>query len=166
MCIQKAGNVICEKIFKTGDVLKLFPMEPEQTRMFFSSLDDAEDKASGCIGYMRGDFDSRLYTTWWPRCWDREYNNDLFKQDIQRVVDWLRIGSLPLKNLETMDAFCRRHEECRIPGQEERSYGFRIESGKFRYMLRCTPLKGYYHVYLYCYRKDIAPGDSGEGVQL
>ncbi len=166
MCIQKAGNVICEKVLKTGNMLKLFPMEPEQTRMFFSSLDDAEDKASGCIGYMRGDFDSRLYTTCWPRCWDREYNNDLFKQDIQRVVDWLRTGSLPLQDLETMDAFCRRHEECRIPGQEERSYGFRIESGHFHYMLRCTPLKGYYHVYLYCYRKDIAPGDSGEGMQL
>lgn len=142
------------------DVLELFPMEPEQARLFFSCLDKAEDKASGCIGHLRGDFDSRLYTTWWPHYWDGEYNNDAFKQDIQRVMDWLRAGFAPLKDLKTMDAFCQRYENCRIPGQEERCYGFRIESGRYRYMLRCTPLKGYYHVYLYCYRKDIAPGEE------
>jgi len=133
-------------------VLELFPLESEQAWMLFSSLDEAQDKSSGCIGHMRGDLDGGLHMTWWPHYWDREYNNDSFKQDIQRVVDWLRAGFSPLKDLKTMDAFCQRYENCRILGQEERCYGFRVESGKFRYMLRCTPLEGWYHVYLYCYR--------------
>lgn len=40
------------------------------------------------------------------------------------------------------------------------SYGFRIESGHFRYMLRCTPLMGWYQVYLYCYSRDAVPEDA------
>ncbi len=33
------------------DVLELFPMEPEQAPMFFSSLDEEQDKTAGCIGH-------------------------------------------------------------------------------------------------------------------
>lgn len=33
-------------------------------------------------------------------------------------------------------------------------YGFRVESTRYRYMLRCTPLQGWYHLYLYCYSKE------------
>lgn len=144
------------------NVIELFPMKPEEAPLFFSKMDLSEDMATGCIGHMRGDFDRILHTTWWPHYWDRELNREPFKQDMQQVVNWLRADFSPLKDLETMDAFCQRYEHCRIPGQEERCYGFRIESGQFRYMLRCTPLKGWYHVYLYCYSKNIPPEKSAK----
>ena len=70
-----------------GAVIELFPMKPEEAPLFFSSLDKAEDKARGCIGHMRGDFDGRLHTSWWPHYWDQALNREPFKQDIQRVVD-------------------------------------------------------------------------------
>ncbi len=140
--------------------IELFPMKPEEAPLFFSSLDESEDKARGCIGHVRGDFDGALYTTWWPHYWDQALNQEIFKRDIQRVVNWLKEDNSPLKDLASMDGFCRRHESCRIPGQSERCYGFRIESGLFRYMLRCTPLMGWYQVYLYCYSRDAVPEDA------
>ena len=76
-----------------------------------------------------------------------------FQADLTRVVDWLRVGFAPLKNLEIMDAFCARYACAAIPGQDQ-AYGFRIETKRYRYMLRCTPVKGIYHVYLYCYGKE------------
>lgn len=71
------------------------------------------------------------------------------------MVEWLRVGFAPLKNLEIMDAFCARSAHAAIPGQD-RTYGFRIETKRYRYMLRCTPVKKVYHVYLYCYDKEAA----------
>ena len=59
------------------------------------------------------------------------------------MMDWLRVGFAPLKNLEIMDAFCAQRPLTAIP-QQGRAYGFRIETGKYRYMLRCTPVRGTY----------------------
>lgn len=143
-------------------VMEFFPMKREEAPLFFSKLEPSEDMATGCIGHVRGDFDPALHTTWWPHYWDQALNRAPFKEDIQRVMEWLKTGFSPLKDLETMDAFCRRYEHCRIPGQSERCYGFRIDSGQFRYMLRCTPLEGWYHVYLYCYSKSIPTEQSEE----
>ena len=137
------------------DVMELFIAKPEEKPLFFS-WNDGRDEANGCIGHMRGDFEGEiLHHTWWPHCWDARCNDARFKADIQRVVDWLRVGFAPLKNLEIMDAFCARYDHAAIPGQD-RAYGFRIETNRYRYMLRCTPVKGTYNVYLYCYSKEVA----------
>ena len=137
--------------------MELFAAKPEEAPLFFS-WDDGRDAANGCIGHMRGDFEGAiLHHTWWPHYWDAQCNNAAFKADLTRVVEWLRVGFAPLKNLEIMDAFCARYAHAAIPGQD-RAYGFRIETKGYRYMLRCTPAKGYYHVYLYCYSKEAISG--------
>ena len=41
----------------------------------------------------------RLHTSWWPHYWDQALNREPFKQDIQRVVDWLKADHSPLKDL-------------------------------------------------------------------
>lgn len=138
------------------DVLELYPMREEERDLFFSSL-DTEDPSLGCIGHVRGDFDRGsgvLYTTWWPHVWNDPLNTPEFAAHLEKTIHWLRTGFSPLKNLELMDAFCSRYEHARIPGQTERCYGFRVESARYRYMLRCTPLQGWYHLYLYCYSKE------------
>lgn len=133
--------------------MELFIAKPEEAPLFFS-WDDGRDAAYGCIGHMRSDFEGNiLHHTWWPHYWDARYNNAAFKANLTRVVDWLRVGFAPLKNLEIMDAFCARYAHAAIPGQD-RTYGFRIETKRYRYMLRCTPVEKAYHVYLYCYGKE------------
>lgn len=145
------------------DTMELFPAKPEEAPLFYSQMDEEKDWRLGCIGHVRGDFDHMLFTTWWPHVWDKEKNDADFQRDLDRVVAWLKTGFAPLKDLNTMEAFCRRYPESVIPNEEERPYGFRIETRRYRYMLRCTPLKGWYHVYLYCYAKDTAEGGgSGE----
>ena len=135
--------------------MELFAAKPEEAPLFFS-WDYELDAAHGCIGHMRGDFEgTTLHHTWWPHYWDARCNNAAFKADLTRVVEWLRVGFAPLKNLEIMDAFCARSAHAAIPGQD-RTYGFRIETKRYRYMLRCTPVKKVYHVYLYCYDKEAA----------
>ena len=105
---------------------------------------------------MRGDFDAGsgvLHTTWWPHVWNAQLNTPDFGSHLEKTISWLQTGFAPLKNLEIMDAFCGRYEHARIRCQQERCYGFRVESTRYRYMLRCTPLQGWYQVYLYCYSK-------------
>ena len=136
------------------DVMELFTAKSEEAPLFFSWGDD-RDETYGCIGHMRGYFERNiLHHTWWPHYWDDQCNNAAFKADLTRVVDWLKVGFAPLKNLESMDAFCAQRPLAAIP-KEDRAYGFRIETSGYRYMLRCTPVWGTYQVYLYCYCKEV-----------
>ena len=138
------------------DVMELFAAKSEEAPLLFS-WGDGRDETYGCIGHMRGYFERNiLHHTWWPHYWDDQCNNAAFKADITRVVDWLKVGFAPLKNLEIMDAFCARRPQAAIP-KEDRAYGFRIETSRYRYMLRCTPVRGTYQVYLYCYCKAVMP---------
>lgn len=137
------------------DVIELQSTLPEEAPFFFS-WDDGRDVTNGCIGHVRGDFEGKmLHHTWCPHHWDEMCNNALFKADLERVVAWLRTGFAPLRDLNTMRAFCNARYNAAIPN-EAGAYGFRVETKRYRYMLRCTPLDGCYHVYLYCYSKEAA----------
>lgn len=142
------------------DTMELFPAKPEEVPLFYSQMEEEDDRRLGCIGHVRGDFSHVLFTTWWAHTWDKEKNNEDFRRDLDRVVEWLKTGFAPLKDLETMKAFCKRYPESMFPNEMGQPYGFRIETRHYRYMLRCTPLKGWYHVYLYCYAKDMAGGPA------
>lgn len=136
------------------DVMELYAALPEEAPLFFS-WDDGRDVENGCIGHMRGDFEGKaLHHTWWPHHWDKMCNNAAFKAELEQVVAWLRTGFAPLRDLNTMRAFCNARCHAAIPN-EAGVYGFRVETKSCRYMLRCTPVDGYYHVYLYCYSKEI-----------
>ena len=135
--------------------MELFAAKPEEIPLFFS-WDEGRDAAYGCIGHMRGYFEGEiLHHDWWPHYWNDRRNDAAFRADLTRVVDWLRVGFAPLKNLEIMDAFCVRYSHAAILGQNQ-AYGFRVETKRYRYMLRCTPVEKMYHVYLYCYGKEAA----------
>lgn len=116
-------------------------------------LDEAFKCNDGVLNSLLTALNERKYTNEGRTYWDARYNNAAFKADLTRVVDWLRVGFAPLKNLENMGAFCARYAHAAIPGQD-RTYGFRIETKRYRYMLRCTPVEKVYHVYLYCYGKE------------
>ena len=109
------------------------------------------------MGHLRGDFGSgkQFYTTWWPHQQDA-LNTPEFKADIDRTVNWLREqpGS-PLRDFDSMKRYCNRYEQiCAIKGALLPSCGFMAKTQRYVYMLRCTPAKGDYNFYIYCYQRE------------
>ncbi|MBQ9720716.1 MAG: hypothetical protein IJV64_08490 [Oscillospiraceae bacterium] len=137
------------------DVIDLYTIAEDKHDLLFSK-GEAADLKNGCIGHLRGDFGSgkQFYTTWWPHQNDC-LNTEPFKADIDRVVNWLRGETGPLHDFSAMERFCRMHERsAAVPEAMLKSYGFSIDTRQYQYMLRCTPVKGDYNFYLYCYDKD------------
>ena len=144
-----------EKYPSSGkDVIDFYTIDMRSEELFYSQ-DEEQDRKNGCVGHLRGDFGSgtEFWTTWWPHQNDR-LNKEPFKGDLDRVVNWLRQDAYPLKDLQTMQKFCRGYEQCaKIPEASLPAYGFRIDTKRYQYMLRCSPARGDYNFYLYCYDK-------------
>lgn len=112
----------------------------------------AEDQA--CIGHLRGDFGSgtEFWTTWWDH--HEELNVREFKDELCTMVNALRKDG-PLKDLSSMERFCRSHPQARMsPNAGAYYYGFRVDTAKHRYYLRFLPLRKNYNFYIYCYQTD------------
>ncbi len=149
-----AADYLAEHPPTKRDVMQLYTVEKEEHMLLFSSPGVNEDRKIGCVGHLRGDFGSgqQFYTTWWPHQKGR-LNTATFKSDIDRVVNWLRGKTGPLHDFKTMRHFCEMHaESAAVPEATLPSYGFRIDTNQYQYMLRCTTAKGDYF-YLYCYDK-------------
>ena len=120
----------------------------EEETLFFSS--DLQDKA--CIGHLRGDFGSgtNFYTTWWDR--HEELKDQEFKDELDDVVNTLRENG-PLKDLPSMQKFCREHPQPQMsPRFGSEYHGFRVDTAQCRYYLRFCPMRGNYNFYIYCYK--------------
>ena len=52
-----------------------------------------------------------------------------------------------MQSFSSMSKLCRNGFPC------DTSYGFHAESHHYEYCLRCTPCRGDYNFYLYCYDK-------------
>lgn len=127
------------------------PASINEVGLFYSQLDQAQDFSLRTVGHLRMDFGSsgkEFWHTWWPHN-DDKFNTEEFKNDLQVVVDYLRVDG-PLKDLQSMKTYC--HEN---GGEidEDDHYGYVVETERYRYCLRCTPRPGEYHGYLYCYNK-------------
>ena len=107
-----------------------------------------------CIGHLRGDFGrgAEFWTTWW------EHQDNLksqgFKDELDDLVNTLRKDG-PLKDLPSMECFCREHPQARMsPESGSDYYGFRVDTARRRYYLRFLPRRGDYNFYIYCYQTD------------
>lgn len=139
-----------------NDIMHFAIMKQDEHNLLNPHWDEWE-KANHYIGYVRGDFEAnkKLHTTWWLSQQDDMLNTPQFKEDLQRVVEWLRKGFAPLRDLETMGRFCSLHEStAKDPYGSGETYGFRIDTNNYMYALGCTPDQGSYHMYLHCYGKD------------
>ena len=129
--------------------------DPPLHDLYFSRSEE-QDKAIGCVGHLRGDFGSgkQFFTTWWPHQND-VLNTPAFKADIDHAVNWLREQpDSPLRDFDTMKRCCNRYERaCTIKQAQLPSCGFMVKTKQYVYMLRCTPVKGDYPFYIYCYQR-------------
>lgn len=130
----------------------LRPASLEEAGLFYSELDAEQDKALGTVGHIRMDFGhngKEFWHTWWPHNED-QLNTPEFKDELQTIVDTLRTDG-PLKDLTAMRSFCAQNGGAIT--RDGRSFGYVVETDRYRYCLRCTPSPGDYQGYLYCYDK-------------
>jgi len=122
--------------------------EGNEKDMFYSQGKE-NDQISGCIGHLRGDFESgnQFYHTWFDH--QSKINNPHFKNDFQKVMDFLRTNEI-LKNRDSMASYCHLNPNAKIA---DRTYGFRVESDNYKYFIRCFPDKGDYNFYVYCFQQ-------------
>lgn len=115
--------------------------------------DESKDAQRGAIGHLRMDTGSsgkELFISWWPHQ-NNALNKEPFRSELDMVVNALRRKELPLNSLQDMKKFCWKYgKEAEI--ESGRSYGFKIETTDFQYMIRLTPQRGDYS-YIYCYDK-------------
>ena len=156
----EALNFSSERSMKLNAFMKKYPpiektvfeivvAEKEQADLFYSS--NEKDTERGCVGYVRGDMGSgkEFWTTWHPH--QEQLCVQPFKGELNNVVSWLRQRYGPLHDLDSMRSFCTLRDSASLG--DDRSYGFRIETPKYEYMLRCSPARGDYNFYLLCYDK-------------
>ena len=122
------------------------PASPDEAGIFYA-LEPEEDKKLGTIGHVRIDFGrngDEFWHTWWPRG-PEKLNSPEFKGELNQVVEQLRRGVL--KDLTNMRRWCCAHGGG-ISGGYTPNYGYVVETERYRYCLRCNPVKGDYQAYL------------------
>ncbi len=64
-----------------------------------------------------------------------------------------------MRNLESMKALCQKSQNSKLPlFMKENSYGFRINSDKYAYLIRCCPSPNDYNFSIYAYEKESLDG--------
>ena len=125
-------------------------IERDEEQLAFST--GGQEQA--CVGHLRGDFGSgtEFWTTWWEH--QEELKSQDFKDELDSLVNTLREDG-PLKDLRSMERFCREHPQARMsPESGSDDYCFRIDTARRCYYLRLLPRRGDYNFYIYCYQTD------------
>lgn len=140
------------------DVIDFYSVNDPSLHDLYFTRNETLDKVNGCVGHLRGDFGksgNEFYTTWWSHQNDA-LNTSEFKADFDRTVNWLREQTdAPLRDFDTTKRCCGRYKRaCTIEQAILPSCGFMVKTKRYVYMLRCTPVKGDYNFYIYCYQRD------------
>ena len=132
--------------------VQLRPASVEEAGLFYSQVEEDRDWQSGTVGHVRMDFGhggKEFWHTWWSHNQD-QFNTPEFKETLQTVVDALRRDG-PLKDLSAMRSYCQQHGGAITKDGE--NFGYIVETERYQFCLRCTPVPGHYQGYLYCYDK-------------
>ena len=111
---------------------------------------------TGNIGHLRGDFgsnDNLFYTTWFDA--RPQLKSDEFKQDLDDVINAMRSEEYGLlQNSVAMRSFGRANKDSEMQGNYTTEFGFRADTEKYAFLLRCIPVRGDYNFYCFCYVKE------------
>ena len=133
--------------------LKITPMTATEKMYSYNQSNQLEGQ-TGCIGHLRGDFGSgpEFYSSWFDHA-AKEHKTEEFKVEFDEVINILRKqeGVSLFSSRESMIKYCRQHPEAEFEGNYCTEYGFKIQTPRHTYMLRCNPNYGDYNFYLYAY---------------
>lgn len=110
---------------------------------------------TGSIGVLHGGY--RRNHEFYSRFYDlnEQWKIGEFMEGLDSVRDALCSGNSGfLQNLSTMRAYMEQHPGNAFLGQEGTEYGFRADTGKFSYLIRCNPAKENDNVEFHCYVKE------------
>ena len=131
--------------------IKITPAEADERSLFYS--EESKDVQLGTVGHLRMDTGSsgmEFWSKWWPHNGNK-LTSEKFSKELDEVVNAMREPGGPLHSLMDMISFCRKFGSDAVV-EKGRSYGFKLDTADFQYMLRLTPFRGEYS-YLYCYDK-------------
>lgn len=106
---------------------------------------------SGCITLMRGDFGNGG-KTFYPDYEDqiKQYRTDEFAAEFDSVIkEFYKVGILA--DRDSMLEYCCARPDGRFMGDFSREYGYRVDTEKYTYLLRCIPAPGDNNFYCYAY---------------
>lgn len=127
--------------------------QPEQKYTYAQSMQ--LEGQTGCIGHLRGDFGSSgngFYSTWFDT--REQWKTDGFKAELDDIINALREDKGLLHSRRDMSVFAGANPESLFKGNYCAEYGFRADTDKHTFLLRCNPTKGDYNFYCYCYVKE------------
>lgn len=135
--------------------LSIRPIKPEEIPFSYTQSQN-DNIESGCIGFLRGDFDTSgkgFYSTWEDKV--KFLKTDEFKREFDDVINSLRFGyGELLKDRSSLSAYCQNNPDGVIEGNYTKEYGFRVDTDEHSYILRCNPTKGDYNFYVYAYDRE------------
>lgn len=119
--------------------LNLHSILPEEIACMGGHSNRELNAKTGCIGYLTANLnegDPAFISSWHDRT--QKLNTPNFTDDFNDMMDTLRHGVL--KSPKELRAYCAAHPESLMPDSagSDRLYGFRIDTGRYSYMLVCS----------------------------
>lgn len=133
-------------------------LSAEERKYTFAQSHEIETMC-GLVGYLRADFGSNG-TEFWTNFFDTDaaLKNEDFSGDLDTVINELRANGGLLSKRSAMMRWCNEHPEANYDtdgaGYDRESFGVRVDTEKYAFLMRLNPQKGAYNLYCYGYVRE------------
>lgn len=130
------------------------PLHSDEQKYTYRQSTQIEGQ-TGSIGYLRGDFGSgkEFFSSWFDH--RRDLKTDKFKSELDEVINALRSEEYGLlKSRTDMTQYAAKYPDSAFQGNYATEYGFRADTEKYSFLIRCNPARGDYNFYCYCYVRE------------
>ena len=110
---------------------------------------------TGSIGVMHGGYksDKKFYSRFHDL--NERWKTGEFEEGLENLLNILRSDRNGfMRNLDTMREYTTCHPQNAFQGKEGTEYGFRADTEKYAYVMRCNPAKENDNVEIHCYVKE------------
>lgn len=132
--------------------LNIRPLTEAEQKYTYKQSTQLEGQ-TGSIGYLRGDFGkhgNEFYTSWFGR--STQWETDAFKSELDEIITALRSDEYGLlKDSAHMNHYGHAHDDSMFEGNYCTEFGFRVDTEKHAFLLRCNPTRGDYNFTCHCY---------------
>ena len=131
------------------------PLHSDEQKYTYKQSTQIEGQ-TGNIGYLRGDFGAggkEFFSSSFDH--RRDLKTDEFKSELDEVINALRSEEYGLlKSRTVMAQYAEKYPDSAFQGNYATEYGFRTDTEKYSFLIRCNPARGDYNFYCYCYVRE------------